>query len=130
MLNSISSRLRLRRILKYLWNINFNIMTENERQPAPDTWRSLHITREEIERAIVSIEEKMEGVDAIVEEELKAALCSRFRFQSPSMAKLETDPKTAAEMKTLRQRLVVSYLERFGNRIRALRSLVSEQVQN
>jgi hypothetical protein len=104
-------------------------MTEIERQPALDTWRSLHITPAEADRAIASIEEKMEGVEAIVEEQLRLALDSRFRVERTSIAELEANPETATELRTLRQKLVVSYLERFAARIRALRSLISQQVQ-
>ena len=104
-------------------------MPEIERQPALDIWRSLHITPAEVDRAIASIEEKMEGVEAIVEEQLNLALDSRFRVQRTSIAELESDPKTATELQTLRQKLVVSYLEKFAARIRALRSLISKQVQ-
>ena len=104
-------------------------MPEIEKQPAQNIWRHLKITSAEADRAIASIEERMEKVDEIVEEQLKAALDNRFRFGSIGLRDLESDPETASELQTLRQKLVVSYLEKFAARIRALRSLISEQVQ-
>lgn len=75
------------------------------------------------------IEKKMERVDEIVEEQLQLACYNRFRIMETSLEELEAAPETAAGLRIVRQQLTVSYLEKFANIIRDLRSRASGQIQ-